>query len=86
MHAYKSLAPWSRKTHAPPPSVSTLAPRIRCPTLLIAGELDRLAPAAELAALAALFAGPVEHHVVPGVGHTVPIEAAEVWRAHVQSS
>jgi len=63
---------------------TTLAPQIRCPTLLIAGELDRLAPAAELAALAALFAGPVEHHIVPGVGHTAPIEAAEVWRAHVQ--
>jgi 3-oxoadipate enol-lactonase len=63
---------------------TALAPRVRCPTLLIAGELDRLAPAAELAALAALFAGPVEHHVVPGVGHTVAIEAAEVWRAHVQ--
>jgi pimeloyl-ACP methyl ester carboxylesterase len=63
---------------------TTLAPQIRCPTLLIAGELDRLAPAAELAALAALFAGPVEHHIVPGVGHTAPIEAAEAWRAHVQ--
>ena len=63
---------------------TTLAPHIRCPTLLIAGELDRLAPAADLDALAALFAGSVEHHVVPGVGHTVPIEAAEVWRAYVQ--
>jgi pimeloyl-ACP methyl ester carboxylesterase len=60
-----------------------LAPRISCPTLLIAGGHDRLAPAGELAGLAALFAGPVTHHVVPDVGHTVAIEAAEAWRAHV---
>ena len=62
---------------------TTLAPRIGCPTLLLAGAHDRLAPAAELAALAALFAGPVTHHVVPDVGHTVAIEAPELWRAHV---
>ena len=62
---------------------TVLAPQIRCPTLLMAGEHDRLAPAAELTALAALFPGPVTHHVVPGVGHTVAIEAAEAWRAHV---
>lgn len=60
-----------------------LAPRIACPTLLIAGEHDRLAPASELASLAALFAGPTVQRVVPGVGHTVAIEAAEAWRAHV---
>jgi len=63
---------------------TALAPRVRCPTLLIAGELDRLAPAAELDALADLFPGPVARHVVPGVGHTVAIEAAERWRALVE--
>jgi 3-oxoadipate enol-lactonase len=62
-----------------------LAPRLRCPTLLIAGEHDRLAPAADLAALAALVPGGVVHRVVPGVGHTVPIEAPEVWRRHVRT-
>ncbi len=62
---------------------TALAPRIACPSLLLAGAHDRLAPAAELAALAALFAGPVTHHVVPNVGHTVAIEAPEVWRRHV---
>lgn len=61
-----------------------LAPRVACPVLLLAGALDRLAPAAELAALAALFPSPAAHHVVPDVGHTVAIEAPEVWRAHVQ--
>lgn len=60
-----------------------LARRISCPTMLIAGAADRLAPAAELAGLAALFPTPAVHHVVPDVGHTVAIEAAEVWRAHV---
>ena len=69
---------------ATPPTV-TGSPRITCPTLLLAGAQDRLAPAAELSALAALFPEPARHHVVPGVGHTVAIEAAEVWRAHVQT-
>jgi hypothetical protein len=59
---------------------TALAPQITCPALLLAGEHDRLAPAADLAALAALFPTPAEHHVVPDVGHTVPIEAPEVWR------
>ena len=60
-----------------------LAPRITCPALLLAGEHDRLAPAADLGALAAGFAGPVTHQIVPGVGHTVAIEAPEPWRAAV---
>jgi pimeloyl-ACP methyl ester carboxylesterase len=60
---------------------TALAPQITCPVLLLAGEHDRLAPAADLGALAAAFAGPVTHRVVPGVGHTVPIEAPEIWRA-----
>jgi len=64
---------------------TALAPHIRCPTLLITGELDRLAPAAELDALAALFPEPARRHVVPGVGHTVAIEAAEAWRGLVQT-
>ena len=61
-----------------------LAPQIPHATLLLAGAHDRLAPAADLSALAALFPHPAEHHVVPDVGHTVPIEAPDVWRTHVQ--
>lgn len=60
-----------------------LAPRVRAPTLLLAGELDRLAPASELAALAAAFSPPARFEVLPGVGHTVAIEAPERWRALV---
>ena len=63
---------------------TTLAPRIACPTLLLAGAHDRLAPAAELAALAARFPTPAVHHVVPDVGHTVAVEAPELWRGYVQ--
>ena len=63
---------------------TALAPRIACPVLLMVGAHDRLAPAADLVELAGLFRGPVTHHVVPGVGHTVAIEAPEAWRAHVQ--
>ncbi|MEZ4384932.1 MAG: alpha/beta hydrolase [Nannocystaceae bacterium] len=59
----------------------SLAPQIAAPTLLIAGELDRLAPPADLDALAAAFSPRARTLVVPGVGHTVAIEAPEVWRA-----
>ncbi|MDC0721956.1 alpha/beta fold hydrolase [Nannocystis bainbridge] len=61
-----------------------LAPRVQAPTLLLAGALDRLAPAGELEALAGAFAGPARAVVLPEVGHTVAIEAAERWRALVQ--
>lgn len=60
-----------------------LAPRVRAPALLIAGELDRLAPAAEVAALAAAFQPAARFEILPGVGHTVAIEAPERWRALV---
>ncbi|MCB9568923.1 MAG: alpha/beta fold hydrolase [Myxococcales bacterium] len=62
-----------------------LAPRIAAPTLLLVGELDRVAPAADLEGLAAAFARPggAEWGILPGVGHTIPIEAPEAWRARV---
>jgi len=60
-----------------------LAPRVRAPTLLLGGELDRLAPASEVAALAGAFAPPAEWAILPGVGHTVAIEAPEAWRGRV---
>jgi pimeloyl-ACP methyl ester carboxylesterase len=60
-----------------------LAPRVHAPTLLLAGELDRLAPASDLQALAAAFPVPARAQVLPGVGHTVAIEAPGPWRALV---
>ncbi len=61
----------------------SLAPRVLAPTLLIAGALDRLAPVAELDALAHAFPRATRAEVVPEVGHTVPIEAPERWRSLV---
>ena len=66
-----------------PYSPMTLAAEVRAPTLLIVGELDRVAPAADLRELAAAFVRgmcPAEITVIPGVGHTVPIEAPLPWR------
>ena len=60
-----------------------LAPRIRAPTLVIGGELDRLAPPAEVRALAEAFAPAAAARILAGVGHTVAIEAPEAWRAAV---
>jgi 3-oxoadipate enol-lactonase len=51
---------------------------IRCPTLLLAGELDQLCPAREAAAMHSRIAGS-RCDVLPGVGHFSAIEApAEV--------
>lgn len=61
----------------------SLAPRVLAPTLLVAGALDRLAPVAELDALARAFPRAARAEVVPAVGHTVPIEAPERWRSLV---
>ncbi|MCB9751812.1 MAG: alpha/beta fold hydrolase [Myxococcales bacterium] len=69
--------------HGSPWSPLALAPEIRCPALLLAGEHDRLAPAEDLEQLAAACSGPARAEVLAGVGHTVAIEAAEAWRARV---
>ncbi len=51
---------------------------IRCPTLLLAGELDQLCPAREAAAMHSRIAGS-RCETLPGVGHFSAIEApAEV--------
>ena len=53
---------------------------IRCPTLLLAGELDQLCPAHEAAAMHSRIAGS-RCETLPGVGHFSAIEApAEVAR------
>lgn len=63
--------------------VEALADELRRPALLLGGALDRLAPPREVAALAARIGA--RHHVLPDAGHTVPIEAAEAWREHVEA-
>ena len=53
---------------------------IRCPTLLLAGELDQLCPVGEAAAMQSRIAGS-RCETLPGVGHFSAIEApAEVAR------
>jgi pimeloyl-ACP methyl ester carboxylesterase len=61
---------------------SALIERVRCPVLAIGGTEDRIAPPAEVAALAARLGA--RHTSVEGVGHTVPIEAAATWRSAIE--
>ena len=49
-------------------------PEIRCPTLLLAGELDQLCPVREAAAMQSRIAGS-RCETLPGVGHFSAIEA-----------
>jgi hypothetical protein len=56
---------------SPAPSCSSPASTTASPPPPTSGPSPPLSPA------------PWTHRVVPGVGHTVPIEAPEVWRAHV---
>jgi len=60
---------------------AALAPRVRCPALVMGGALDRLAPPEEVRELARRLGG--EHRCLPDAGHTIPIEAAEAWRSAV---
>ena len=55
-----------------------LAPRVRCPTFVTGGAQDRIAPPAEVRALASMLRA--SHRIFDDAGHTVPIEAAEHWR------
>lgn len=59
----------------------TLAARVRCPSLVMGGTLDRLAPPPEVQALAERLGG--RYLPIADAGHTIPIEAAETWRAAV---
>jgi 3-oxoadipate enol-lactonase len=59
----------------PPPA--SLAVDLSCPTLIIAGNQDPMVPVAEVKKLSELCRG--THAVIPGVGHTVPVEAPHVF-------
>lgn len=65
-----------------PWSPTALAPRLRCPTLVMGGALDRVAPPSEVADLAARIEN-AEHRSFDDAGHTIPIEAAGPWREAV---
>lgn len=64
------------------PDVASLARRVTAPTLLITADGDPLVPPASAQALLEAL-GDAEHVLVPGCGHTIPIEEPDVWREAV---
>lgn len=65
-----------------PFAATALAPAVQCPALVMGGALDRLAPPDEVRDLAERMSDG-RHRQFEGAGHTIPIEAAESWRAAV---
>ena len=64
------------------PDRAAEAPRITCPTLLLAGALDQIVPPAELRALAERM--PAARFVeLPGAGHLCNLEARAAFDGHV---
>lgn len=51
-----------------------LAPQVRCPTLVVAGALDRMTPPRAGKALADAVPG-ARYELLPGCGHMIPVEA-----------
>jgi len=69
------LAHLAAMTHYPPPSLH--GAQIRRPTLVISGDQDPLVSPEGAARLAAVCRG--THRLLPQTGHTVPIEAADLF-------
>jgi pimeloyl-ACP methyl ester carboxylesterase len=69
------LAHLDAVTRYPLPSLHSV--HIRQPTLVISGEQDPLVSSEGAARLAALCHG--SHHLLPQTGHTVPIEAPDLF-------
>jgi 3-oxoadipate enol-lactonase len=65
------------------PSLAELARGVEAPTLVLYGAQDLLVDDAGAALLAELTGGALQS--VPGVGHTLPIEAPEAFRAAVMA-
>lgn len=63
------------------PSLKELASGVHSPTLVLYGEADLLVDRPGAARLAELTAGELES--IPSVGHTLPIEAPEAFRAAI---
>ncbi len=58
------------------PTQDCLLPRIKCPTLVMTGELDAWSPPAQHEAMAALIADSTLE-IVAGAGHMLPLEAPD---------
>jgi len=63
--------------------VSSQLARIDVPTLVVAGELDRVDPVAMLEQEVVRRIAGATLHIVPGVGHLLPLEAPEVLAARI---
>jgi 3-oxoadipate enol-lactonase len=59
----------------PPPAGR--AANLTCPTLILAGDQDPMVTVSQVQKLSALCRG--RHAVIPGVGHTVPVEAPQLF-------
>lgn len=66
------------------PPIEADAAQVQAPTLLITSPEDPLVRAEGAAALLAALPAGVEHVVLSGFGHTLPIEAPEAWREAVE--
>lgn len=64
------------------PDLADLATGVECPTLVLSADEDMLVDRQGAQKLAQLCGG--EHIEVQGVGHTIPIEAPDVFLQHVQ--
>jgi pimeloyl-ACP methyl ester carboxylesterase len=62
------------------PDSTALLPQIRVPTLVVVGEDDAIAPAAEMRGIAAAIPG-AEFVVVPDAGHMAPLENPAAFNA-----
>ncbi|TVR01232.1 MAG: alpha/beta fold hydrolase [Deltaproteobacteria bacterium] len=64
------------------PDPTAEARRVRAPVLLLTSDRDPLVPLEDARRLADAF-DTVEHVLIRGCGHTLPIEAPEAWREAV---
>jgi 3-oxoadipate enol-lactonase len=55
------------------PDMTPLLPRIRCPVLVLVGQLDVISPPAEMRSIAAAIPGS-RYAEIPGSGHMSPME------------
>jgi 3-oxoadipate enol-lactonase len=78
-HGYAAVCRGLRTFHTTP-----RLHEIRCPTLLLAGELDQLCPAPEAAAMHSRIAGS-RCESLPGVGHFSAIEAPAPFAERVMN-
>jgi pimeloyl-ACP methyl ester carboxylesterase len=60
-------------------------PRIMVPTVVLHGGDNGVSPAESSEGHRALFGGPFQRRVIPGVGHNVPQEAPQEFAAAVLS-